>query len=144
LHKNSTNGSSLCQENRNAVQLSVATNQRFHIFEYHLCFGEMKEKRPFLTYNSPNQTLHQISTNWEVWILMFFFLKLFYHPKKWFTFQAVQSKSKIFYMVEDYLGRYEVDEVAASALRRFSQQLLWDQLISSQQVLLQEQSLCEI
>lgn len=31
--------------------------------------------------------------------------------------QAVQSKSKIFYMVEDYLGRYEVDEVAASALR---------------------------
>ena len=56
----------------------------------------------------------------------------------------MQSKSKIFYMVEDYLGRYEVDEVAASALRRFSQQLLWDQLISSQQVLLQEQSLCKI
>ena len=75
---NGFNGSSLCQEHRNAVQLSLATNQRFHIFEYHLCFGEMKEKRPFLTYDSPNQTLHQRSTNWEVWILMFFFFFSFY------------------------------------------------------------------
>ena len=55
------------------------------------------------------------------------FLQEIKKPLSWDPFvifsEAVQSKSKFLYMVEDYLGRYEVDEVAARALRRFGDEV---------------------